>query len=88
MAVSQLRCIFTFAAPTDSTLRGHGRAGGAASVVPIMLLSASGVSCANFTVSAFDSGGHARAAADVQSQYLHLVKEAVFLVRHRRFLLP
>jgi hypothetical protein len=46
-----------------------------------MLLSAAGVSCANLTVSAFDSGSQALSPAKVQAQYIDLVKEAVFMVR-------
>jgi hypothetical protein len=80
VTVSRLQCIFSLAAPTDKTRRGSKRSGNLAARIPIMLLSAAGVSCANLTVRPFDSGPLALSAAKVQARYTNLVKEAIFMV--------
>ena len=80
ISVSGLRLVFSFAAPRDRALRVPS-GGNTLSRVPVMLLSAAGVTCANFTVRTFNSGEHAQRVSDVVGQYTGLVKEAVFTVR-------
>ena len=80
VSVSPLRLIFSFAAPTQRTARLRNPLADV-SQAPALLLSVAGVSCASFTVQAFDSGAHSESVASVARRYTSLIKDAVLVVR-------
>lgn len=80
VVLAPLRLVFSFAAPRDRALRAP-RGTTTMAKIPIMLLSAAGVSCANFTVRQFESGDRGKRPQEVVEAYTGLVKEAVFTVR-------